>query len=348
MASIYNPDTDNPPFDDLIRDGIVLDEKGRVPIFVPEYIEPSIKSVKYVKSGRGFYRAWISNLQKSIRRGLVDDALRSAYECCIMGGPFLTNCINRVCKVIISEDIGPANNNLVLEIARFLEQFADKPFETLAQSFFEIILKACNGFKSRITMCAFLGASIDIRFSNFDDAFCYLWVKERNLCHAMHGLMQCLALGNERCTSFLRVIPKECKPSRMNFAKYKLWNWLCDPKHKHAATVNIALYKIWYEHKGDEQFINVNHALLNILLQKEVFEWDVEQVDVEPPKIDLLKYAESLTDIWPMSAAYDKHVGRWSSAERNSKAFFRRYGAKIDKVHPHLAAIEDQLYKWKV
>ena len=45
-----------------------------------------------------------------------------------------------------------------------------------------------------------------------------------------------------------------------------------------------------------------------------------------------------------MSSSYDKHVRRWKTEKRNSLEFFLQYGVKLDKLHPNLSYIDEEMY----
>lgn len=341
----------NPPFDDLIKEGIVEDEHGTIETLVPMIKALSIKDVRYVHSGRGLYRAWISNLQKAIRRGMVKDALRSAYECGSMGGCFLSNTVNRVCKVIVSEDVGPANNDLVIAASTFLETYSGQPWEDIAEHLFKVIIIACTGYKSRVTESLHFVDLHNTTYTSFETAFTGLKesVKTRHWHGAMQALHACLVVFGGEKYVFSRTLPVECKPTRMNLSRYRVWNWLChssrfaQPYVEYAVKVNVALYKIWYSHKGDENFINAVHALANVMLQQEVFLWTTP-IRPRYQQTHTLEEVGTWSDIYPMSAAYDKHVSRWNHAPRNSINWFYRYGARVDKLHPHLRTIDLHYY----
>ena len=81
-------------FTDLIEAGIVKNEKGEC--YAPFNGEQSITHCIGVKSERGLYRVWISNLQKMIRRGKLNESITSMIECVECGNVFKSNVINRL------------------------------------------------------------------------------------------------------------------------------------------------------------------------------------------------------------------------------------------------------------
>ena len=109
----------DPSYYDLIEAGYVLDRTGRCHARY-NGVQSSPQCLG-VKSERGLYRVWISNLQKMIRRGKLNEALTSTIECVETGKVFESNVINRLAKVIVSEDIGLACPTLPLYAKRFLE-----------------------------------------------------------------------------------------------------------------------------------------------------------------------------------------------------------------------------------
>ncbi|GAH65537.1 unnamed protein product, partial [marine sediment metagenome] len=81
-------------------------------------IRTSFRGQQYTRGG--YYRDEIvSLLQKAIRRGLKREALFAAKELYNMGGPFLSNLINRL-KVIVSEDISIGNLYLPIFASKLL------------------------------------------------------------------------------------------------------------------------------------------------------------------------------------------------------------------------------------
>jgi hypothetical protein len=366
---IYDIHTDNPSYKDVIKEKIVLNEKGEVDFlkYKPISIPKSIMDVNYVLSGRGLYRAWISNLQKSIRRGLVKDALRSAYECMQFKGLFLSHTINRVCKVIISEDIGPANLVLALKVKDYLLNLSSKTDDEKINECFEIIVDMCHSYKSRIVDHS-LHLTRRKNFTNYTDynlAYTDLIqnIKDRNIYKCIHILFYLTTLKEKDCkATFTRVLDKNIKPSRMGTIVYKIWNNLCDPlfisniypdldskKLKALVELNTAIFQIWYNNSSDEKILNFIHAISNVLLAKEIFNFEEDEKSKEVKEVEVKKYptieeVSKYDDIWIMSASYDKHTRKWLSSERNSIQFFLKYGAKLNKLHPNLKYIDQQMY----
>ena len=367
---IYNIHSDNPSYKDVIKEKIVLNEKGEVDFVKnkPTSIPNSIMNVNYALSGRGLYRAWISNLQKSIRRGLVKDALRSAYECMQFKGLFLSHTINRVCKVIISEDIGPANITLALKVKDYLLNLSSKTDDEKINGCFEIIVDMCESYKSRIVDHS-LHLTRRKNFTNYTDytvAYNDLIknIKDRNIYKCVNILFYLTSLKEKDCkTTFTRVLDKNIKPSRMGTIVYKIWNNLCDAsfisnvyptldskKVKSLVELNTAIFQIWYNNSSEEKILNFIHAISNILLAKEIFNFKKDkesnevEVEVEVKKYPIIEEVSKYDDIWIMSASYDKHTRKWLSVERNSIQFFLKYGAKLNKLHPNLKYIDQQMY----
>lgn len=374
MSILYQSCIDNPSFDDLIKEGVVKDEQGTVEVHIPYAIPQSIKDVHYVASGRGLYRVWISNLQKAIRRGFSKEACRSVYECATMEGCFLSNVVNRICKVIVSEDIGCANPILALDCIACIDAYEAKEKPTwneFSLQLFTIVQKACASYKSRTTMCVGVSykyiekkykTSASVMFPSFEAAFKGLkkGVETRNVYLAIVCLHLCMEVYGREKTTFTRFIPSKFKPQRMVGGKYAVWNYLCDKERftkltqketkKLAVECNIALYRIWYSNMTDEKFINVIQACLQVMLCEEIFNEYI--VNDNTVIVYTAEEVASWTDIWPMSAAYDKHTGRYKVNEsRNTKQFFYSYGAKVNKLHPVIGPVDQQWYlekKYKI
>jgi hypothetical protein len=93
---------------------------------------------------QAYYRDEIvSLLQKAIRRGLKREALFAAKELYSMGGPFLSNLINRL-KVIISEDISIGNYYLPVYARKLLENAKKNSFNIL-----KLVCIMCDSVKCR-------------------------------------------------------------------------------------------------------------------------------------------------------------------------------------------------------
>ena len=365
---------DDPSFDDLIMEGVVLDTSGHVPHKVDLHEASSVFDVTHVASGRGLYRAWISNLQKAIRRGRVRDALRSAYEVGSMGGQFLTHLVNRFCKVIVSEDIGPAvQSDLLFDVALFVMKYERKKCSQahicareVLEGLFPLISRACLGYKSRLSETLHLshkvirameihGCELDFAqlFSTFVACLTSrdwsgsitwaLWISSYKKRPSEH-------------ITFFRDIPYMFAPKRMSGAVYALWNYLCSRKAFHMLTAkraneairrNVALYIIWYHNKGNERKLQICNAVMNVLLQNEITDAQPALSHDELSQLPSYTYEDvsSWDDVVPMSASYDKHVTRWRSSYRNSLHFFYRYGVKVDRLHPLFKEVDEELYR---
>jgi len=347
---IYNPQTDNPSYDDLIHTNVVLNHTGEVSIRIPQEIPTSIPKVGYTTSGRGYYRGWISNLQKSIRRGDVTSSIQSAHECFQMGGPFRSNVVNRVCKVILSEDIGLCASADLIESC--MECIISPSFDLLST----IIRQMCSGYKSRIvdhSIHLFLRPS-HVEEESFDVYYTRVktilieHVQEENSISldTLHKyaicVNGCVQKGEEKInTLFTNTILSVSKLNKRGpFGKiYLLWNLLYSSAHTALAKKSIVnLFIIWCHHKSSESILNVLHAAFLVLFKLD--------------NTSLTQLTETISNedqnktVWISSAAYDKHVMWWKgeSSFRNTISFFLRYGCKLDKIHPGLKHVEEEMY----
>lgn len=410
---IYNPELDNPSYKDVIEENVVLNEKGEVKIVSLNVLPKSVQDVTFVLSGKGLYRAWLSNLQKSIRRGKVEDAIYSANQCIQFKGLFLSHIVNRVCKVIVSEDIGIANNKVVFECLHLIKQFEEEKKNNNSDNFyiefrnklFTVIVKLCEGNKSRITdhalhftkRCLY-EKTIHNNFNSFDSAFQSLkknililknfkCLNQNEDCYnlistCVNDIFNLVKFGSEKCQSEfeknkINLLPF-CKPSKFSKKIYLLWDRiLCNTEYiklflssvaeeesitneeneekfsikiNRLKMVNQCLYIIWYMHSGDENILNILHAFFNIIFGSKIIDdlenKNNEDIEKEETRIKNMNFDEMIANdsIQIMSASYDKHVRRWKSEERNSVKFFLRYGVKLDKLHPNLKNIDEDLY----
>ena len=345
MLSIrYNKSTDNPPFDDLIQTNVVLNSTGEVAIIPPTTIPKSIQDVNYVSSGRGMYRGWISNLQKAIRKGETSVALRSAYECFQMDGPFKSHVINRVCKVIISEDIGLAST----ECLKMCVEYIQKQEKTL-QELFTIIHRMCTGYKSRI-----VDHSIHLftpePLADFNTHFSQVKriLSERTQLDSLKeyalSIRACVSTGSEKITYMFSntILSASGLKKRGPFSKlYLLWNLLYTTAENDKKKDIVNLFIIWCEHKSEENILNVLHAAYIVYFNLPTHVSD--GISEEVPSVPEIA---SRNDLWITSSAYDKHTRRWKgqSSFRNTIGFFLKYGCKLDKLHPQLESIEEEMY----
>jgi hypothetical protein len=87
----------------------------------------SVQVATFIIAGPWFgtyFKVWKSNLQKCIRRQDVEGAVVSMVAVGECGGQYLSNMINRLCKVMISEDIGVANFGLISECKNTIELYS--------------------------------------------------------------------------------------------------------------------------------------------------------------------------------------------------------------------------------
>jgi hypothetical protein len=119
-------------------------------------LRKSVQVALFVISGpwKGtYFKVWKSNMQKCVRRQDVKGALVSMVAVGESGGQYLSNMINRLCKVFISEDVGVANFSLMFECRSILMLYSHnkKEFMTLYRdNLLELVVKMAKSPKSRM------------------------------------------------------------------------------------------------------------------------------------------------------------------------------------------------------
>ena len=323
-------DLEDVSYEDLIQAKYVLDSTGRCHARCNGL--QSILHCAGVKSERGLYRVWISNLQKMIRRGKMHEALTSMIECVETGKVFESNVINRLAKVIVSEDIGLACPRLPLYATSWLRQMDVETDQHLRRKLLmEMVevLTLCE--KSRLVDTLFLNyryqsrhqTSIrqDALFSSSFEAWKSALKKET--------IPDMICFLNE-CIETSQTIKKTIHVSsfRKRQEIYYVWQYLFEYKvHEEVRLINEALLYLYIaqETNGGRK-LNLIQACLNVIFAKEVSE---SLVVTKIPKGS--QGLEWVIDekIWPWSISYDKHsIIHADRLGRDSKFFFT-HGVKL-------------------
>lgn len=383
-SDAYNPVTDNLSFEELHRAGFVTSEKGEIkkvvlteseistlssiPVYSVQHIvlkqqHPSFVGEVYL--GVNYYDVVKSNLQKMIRRGKVLEACRSAYEMYQMGklaGRFRSNLMNRLTKVILSEDLGIASSYLIRDayqliqavereekgpeekgVERGTEEKGPLPqdsSETILPLLFRYVAKACHSQKSRL--CDYLYISYWVHRSEGVPITTRSWSESLNAFRtALQKKDLPLSLSYMRhLEQTVGSVPMIRDPFLGNHRKsvYTVWQILIDLSPPNVKELNQLLFKIYETHT--EHTLNLIHALLNIVLNEQTA-WEEPQNihGVITPSVDEVVNSEVVPD--PVS--YDCHTRVGRKLRKNHIDFYL-YGCKITNKRPELEALERKYY----
>lgn len=382
---LYDKKKDYVGYEELIEAGYVLDEKGRIEVkkFSDEQKEKmkklSVLGIDYVLSGRGKFDGWKSNLQKCVRRCDVIGALKSVEETCELGGPFLSNIINRLCKVMVSEDIGPAEPWIAKECYEFLlyyEKRKDLWKSTIKTGIIEgaknIVFDNDISFKHRLLLITQKLASCrksrlcdnvlhahktsSIKDKKFEEIFNYFKesVEEKEIDKSIKYLRMLYSfegnMGKEQLKNYQQAVKSMPKFAQKLLLRKKnlvfdVWRFLIEKSKeadKRLFDINCYLLGI-YLMAGDEGVLEIMNCLLNLLF---FYEDRLDLEESEVCKLRTIKCSwEALKnkDIWIQSVSYDKHTKIGRELGRD-KLFFWLYCAKLSNKNPLLEEYDKRYY----
>lgn len=373
IDDLYDPETDDPPYDDLLETGIVLDKNGKVELDPPSDDELKIiypSKAGSVLSGKGTFGAFKSNLQKAVRRCNVRQVVFSVVESCSLGGSFCSNIVNRLCKVIISEDIGVAEPLLAIKVADFFHYFNAKHINTgrtasglplcdeLKLKLLQLATEFANARKSRLVcnLLCYLGPK-GTAYDNFGDAYnaFTINIKLLKLESTVLTILACSRLAGLN-KSYFKIIFKDNWQDKLSKKRYRhqlyiLWNYLFSLNSDYQVNrVNQALFSM-YKHNDEESIMLIIHAALNCIFYKDGFpEENDDKKEKEIKCIYQWDKIEKWNNINIMSVSYDMHVGGVRSLipERCTPDFFWKYGAKIANRNSLFEEYDDTYYNLNI
>lgn len=299
-------------YTDLIKAGIVKNEKGEC--YAPYNGEQSITHCLGVKSERGLYRVWISNLQKMIRRGKLNEAITSMIECVESGDIFKSNVINRLAKVIVSEDIGLACPTLPLYCSKLI-----KKGELKEEDLLNLVNVLVKSKKSRLIDNLYLLCEKGLTYS-FEESFKMFKesVKEKDTIKAVSYLNCCI----DTSVGIKKTINLNGIKKRQQI--YEVWDYILN-KSGFSYKVNYALLELYIsQEKNSGKKLNMIQAMMNIMYKDEIdFNTPLVIGDIEGEwKRDL--------EVWPWSISYDKHSIPNAYKLGRGDEFFLKYGAHLE------------------
>jgi len=315
IININNMNSDY-TFDDLIEAGIVKNEKGEC--YAIYNGEQSITHCIGVKSERGLYRVWISNLQKMIRRGKLNEAITSMIECVESGDVFKSNVINRLAKVIVSEDIGLANPLLPIYCSKVVKKYDKR--ELTNNDILQLVYILVKSKKSRLLDDLYHDCNKTYNLT-FEKSFELLKeaIKNKDLLLIVGYLNSCI----ETSKGIKKTITIKDIKKRQQI--YEVWKYILELSGFETIIykVNYALLELYIsqENNGGRK-LNIIQAISNIIL-KEKLEFEKEE-----PRIDLVWKRDE--NIWPWSVSYDLHSIPNAIKLNRGIDFFFKYGAYLE------------------
>lgn len=307
-------------YEDLIKINLVKNDKGEC--YASCNGEQSIMHCNGVKSERGLYRVWVSNLQKMIRRGRLNEAITSMIECVETGEVFKSNVVNRMAKVIVSEDIGIANPRLPIYCSKFI-----KKEEVTQEDLIELTTILVKSKKSRLTDNLYFYCEKEIT-KTFEESFEYIKknLKTNSKIETLELIDMITHLNN--CINKSKASKNKITIDNINKRQqiYEVWRYIIDKSKDDILEINKALLEIYISHeKNDGKKLNMIQAVLNIVFSDKI------NTSRETMLIEMVDWKRDLT-VWPWSISYDKHsIKEYYRLDRGSKFFFN-YGAHLENT----------------
>lgn len=328
------------PFDDLIEAGVVDEQHRIIPSITnpDELLKAKAKGLCGAevlwtgpRAGTSF-SVWKSNVQKAIRRCDVEQGVASIVAIAPCGGPWLSNLINRITKVIVSEDIGIADARcpgLCVQLLDIYESYqcgGEITFEELADNIVYVVERMCGMNKNRAVMKYRHYSKVPVT----DWSSCLIEFRNALVKKDVEGACKNIrAIENTKLTmtELLRMnnIDTLQEDKELFNRKRKGVNglWVVMIGLGIRKKIIKALFTIYTKHSGHENYMAIYHAILEIcwgdrrergVVTKRCYNWET---------------AQELTDIHPFSCSYDKHTSVRFGV-RASKDFFRKYGGRVN------------------
>lgn len=308
----------------LINYGYVLDNTGKLEkkdVDLDSINKCGVYAIGIVMSGYGYYDVWRSNLQKCIRRGMVDGAIRSAYEMCSCNKACTSNTVNRLCKVIVSEDIGCSNPFM----SKICYSFLNNNFSL--DKLYMVIDTMCKSKKSRVCDECIILARKNIKLDNKYVSMAKFIDEE---------------LSKDCKETITITINGKRKSKRKNI--YKIWRCaLIESKKLNSLLYEcvVYLFKIFEQHSGSGNILNVINAVFLVEYYRD------KKINADfliasknwcnNFKIDTYKVN---TDIWPLDCSYDKHTVIGKNINRGDNHFFK-CGSKLINEDLNLCILDE-------
>ena len=266
-----------------------------------------------------------------IRRGKLNEALTSTIECVETGKVFESNVINRLAKVIVSEDIGLACPTLPLYAKKFLES-PDPRAEILK---LVSVLVECQ--KSRLVDTLFILYHKENSKGSFADSFLLWKLSMEKKC------VQDIVRHLNDCIYTSQTTKKQIKirSFRKRQEIYYVWEEILSLSKSNSllTEVNEALLYLYIsqETNGGRK-LNLIQACLNVVYSDDI-DWTIKV----PNPIQNLEWKVD-PEIWPWSISYDKHSILDAGKIGRDRQFFFEHGAKLENrtTQTWLRKLEDE------
>lgn len=335
--------------------------------FIPGGKKLSTIVMRQTLSDVGDYSIWVSNLQKCIRRGKIDNALYSFLVIAGMGEQYTSNIMNRVFKVMVSEDLFGSSlltvicSDIMLQYNVVSTQNKYKFVQDNWILISDTVKLMCEGMKSRVVdlVIHYLGGNKIIEITDERlcmDAFDYVLdnlateYTVDNITYNLNDILSSSAtlsktlnaskLGPELAKKFSR------KKKIQYYYFYRLLDIALDidlefKEHDRFVTLIIEslmnLFPI-----GSEEKLSIFHAFILVFMFKKQIILKIE------PLIPEVRYDKTIDqtlalDIMPDIVSIDSHtvVGRKAGIKDLE---FYLYGSKITNPYPQTFEFENKLF----
>lgn len=334
------------PYDDLIQLGYVKNHTGEC--YAKYNGAQSIIHAHGVRSERGLYRVWVSNLQKMIRRGKLREAITSMIECVETGPVFQTNTVNRLAKVIVSEDIGLADPFLPIWATEWLSRYQDKlksvsgsddirSANDIQHLLLELVQRLVTPPKSRLVdtlYCRYFWNKPinEVEPQTFQQAYnsFVIALDIADLHSLIFFLNKCIELGSSSGSASASG-QIQIGRYRKRQPVYKVWKHLLSLSYDVIEKINLALLDLYISQETNSgRKLNLIQASLNIVYSHRILE-EKEGTDSlrESPNDLSLREWKRDTTVWPASVSYDKHSIRDAEEIGRGRAFFFTHGCLL-------------------
>ena len=347
MASdLYDPSTDDPSFNDLIRAGLVLDETGKVKLTPPT--EEELLKVVHCQtlglssmSGRGYFHVWKSSMQKAIRRCKVEDTLVAVVECCNLTGMFVSNIVNRLAKVVVCEDVGPANPRLAVECRKFVSDYEGAKCKAgerlsldLQRRLLDLAYHMTVSRKSRLVCNMLCAIKLPSPLPDSATSFSQL---QHDLFHDdLEGAVRS-AVACEKSKTLCSTV--EVAGLKRRRSVYRVWSFLLDESEIDPELKEITWSLLMlYDRAGEEASLLLTGAVTNIVLWGKIKEKGKKVGDC-PYSMGGARGHGEVSDVGGLRQA---HAGNpWESRPWEHVL---RSRMKISNRHPAIEKLDDLYY----
>ena len=301
-SDVYIPEEDDLTYDFLIKEGVVKNKKGESDVkrvTLEDLKSVSVLGVSSVLDGDYAFDVVKSNTQKMFRRYKEKKFLRSLLSIANMGGQFLSNIINRVFKVFLSEDVGPSHMEMSIICWDFIKYYngvkkvkdihKKKEFRN---KLIQYAITLFRSYRSRLvdnSLCHInMGKKLDKLSGDFDTLLDMFFKNEENN-NMEEGVKLIMAMSYVKKNDKRGKINKGTKINDKLFSRkrkkiYYVWKYILDESKKVKNEddrdilyeSNLALLKIYDSYSSF--ILNIIHAYMNLKLVQDSTINDLKRV----------------------------------------------------------------------